>query len=31
MGTLLEPLSYAFFDKGLIVATLSGALLGFIG
>ena len=31
MDTLLEPLSYAFFNKGLIVATLSGALLGFIG
>ena len=31
MDALLEPLSYAFFNKGLIVATLSGALLGFIG
>lgn len=31
MGALLEPLSFAFFQKGLIVATLSGALLGFIG
>jgi len=29
--TLLEPLSYAFFQKGLFVATLSGALLGLIG
>lgn len=31
MSALLEPLSFAFFQKGLIVATLSGALLGFIG
>ena len=31
METLLEPLQYAFFQKGLFVATLSGALLGFIG
>lgn len=31
METLIEPLSFAFFQKGLIVATLSGALLGFIG
>ena len=31
METLVEPLSFAFFQKGLIVATLSGALLGFIG
>ena len=31
MDTLLDPLSYAFFQKGLIVATISGALLGFIG
>ena len=31
METLLEPLGFAFFQKGLIVATLSGALLGFIG
>ena len=31
MDTLLEPLSYAFFQKGLIVAALSGALLGLIG
>ncbi len=31
MDTLLEPLSYAFFIKGLGVATLSGALLGLIG
>jgi len=29
--TLVEPLSFAFFQKGLVVATLSGALLGFIG
>ena len=31
METLLEPLSFGFFQRGLIVATLSGALLGFIG
>lgn len=31
MEALLEPLSYAFFVKGLLVATLSGALLGLIG
>ncbi len=31
MESLLEPLGFAFFQKGLIVATLSGALLGFIG
>ena len=31
METLLEPLSYAFFQKGLVVASLSGALLGLIG
>jgi len=31
MTELLEPLSYAFFQKGLVVAVLSGALLGFIG
>ena len=31
MDALIEPLSFAFFQKGLIVATLSGALLGFIG
>lgn len=29
--TLVHPLQYAFFQKGLIVATLSGALLGFVG
>jgi len=28
---LIAPLSYAFFQKGLIVAALSGALLGFLG
>ena len=28
---LLEPLSYAFFQKGLVVASLSGAILGLIG
>jgi ABC-type Mn2+/Zn2+ transport system permease subunit len=31
METLLEPLSYAFFQKGLIVASLSGEILGLIG
>ncbi len=31
METLLAPLEYAFFQKGLLVAALSGALLGFIG
>ncbi len=31
MDTLLEPLAYAFFQKGLVVASLSGALLGLIG
>ena len=29
--TLVGPLSYSFFTKGLLVATVSGALLGFIG
>ena len=31
MDLLLEPLGYSFFNKGLLVAALSGALLGFIG
>lgn len=31
MDALLEPLSFAFFQKGLLVATVSGTLLGFIG
>ena len=31
MDTLLNPFSYIFFQKGLLVATLSGALIGFIG
>lgn len=31
MEILLEPLGYSFFNKGLFVAALSGALLGFIG
>jgi ABC-type Mn2+/Zn2+ transport system permease subunit len=31
MDTLIEPLQYAFFQKGLLVAGLSGALLGLIG
>ena len=31
MHTLLEPFNYAFFQKGLVVAGFSGALLGLIG
>lgn len=31
LDTLIEPLSFAFFQKGLVVAGLSGALLGLIG
>ena len=31
MTTLIEPFSYFFFQKGLIVAGISGALLGMIG
>ena len=31
LDTLSGPLQYAFFQKGLIVATISGALLGFVG
>lgn len=31
METLLEPFGFAFFQKGLLVAGLSGALLGLIG
>lgn len=31
MDAILEPLGYAFFVKGLLVAALAGALLGFIG
>lgn len=31
MDSILEPLGYTFFLEGLLVATLSGALLGFIG
>ena len=31
MNTLLEPFAFAFFTRGLVVATLSGALLGLIG
>jgi len=31
MTTLLEPFAYSFFVKGLIVATVAGALCGFIG
>jgi manganese/iron transport system permease protein/iron/zinc/copper transport system permease protein len=31
IASLTSPLQYEFFQKGLAVATLSGALLGFIG
>jgi len=31
LETLMDPLAYAFFQKGLLVATISGALLGLIG
>ena len=31
LETLTDPLAYAFFQKGLLVATISGALLGLIG
>ncbi len=31
IATLTDPLAYAFFQKGLLVATISGALLGLIG
>ncbi|MUH43562.1 MAG: metal ABC transporter permease [Actinobacteria bacterium] len=31
MDSLVSPLTYSFFDRGLIVATISGALLGLIG
>jgi manganese/iron transport system permease protein/iron/zinc/copper transport system permease protein len=31
MNGLLHPFAFAFFTRGLIVATLSGALLGLIG
>ena len=31
LDTLTGPLQYGFFQKGLVVATLSGALLGFVG
>ena len=31
MATLFEPFAYFFFQKGLIVAGISGALLGLIG
>jgi ABC-type Mn2+/Zn2+ transport system permease subunit len=30
-GSVLDPLQYAFFQKGLLVATVAGALLGAIG
>ena len=29
--TLTDPFNYAFFQKGIVVATVAGALLGFIG
>jgi ABC-type Mn2+/Zn2+ transport system permease subunit len=31
MSGLLDPFAYAFFTRGLVVATLSGALLGLVG
>jgi manganese/iron transport system permease protein/iron/zinc/copper transport system permease protein len=31
LDTIFAPLAYDFFDRGLIVATISGALLGLIG
>lgn len=31
LANALEPFAYAFFQKGFLVAGLSGALLGFIG
>lgn len=31
MDVLLDPLAFVFFQKGLVVATLSGALLGLVG
>lgn len=31
IDTIVAPLEFAFFQKGLFVATVSGALLGFIG
>lgn len=31
IDTLADPFNYAFFQKGLVVAAVSGALLGFIG
>ena len=31
LSALLDPFSYQFFVKGIIVATMSGALLGLIG
>lgn len=31
MGTLLEPFEFAFFQRGLLVATLAGALCGLVG
>jgi manganese/iron transport system permease protein/iron/zinc/copper transport system permease protein len=31
METLLDPFNYAFFVKGVVVATLAGGLCGLIG
>lgn len=31
LDTLTGPLQYAFFQKGLVVSTIAGALLGFVG
>jgi manganese/iron transport system permease protein/iron/zinc/copper transport system permease protein len=31
LDSLTGPLQYGFFQKGLVVATISGALLGFVG
>ncbi len=31
VDSLTGPLQYGFFQKGLVVATISGALLGFVG
>jgi ABC-type Mn2+/Zn2+ transport system permease subunit len=31
MGALLEPLGFAFFQRGLVVAGLAGALCGLVG
>jgi ABC-type Mn2+/Zn2+ transport system permease subunit len=31
IDTLADPFNYAFFQKGIVVAAIAGALLGFIG